>query len=398
MPWRQVDVMTERLQFIRDARRRLVTFTELCALYGVSRFTGYKWLHRAEQSGLDFLQELSRRPHHCPHATAAELTACVLEARRHHPTWGPRKLLALLRRHDQRCGAEHAWPARSTVAELLKRHGLTAPRRRRTRRGHPGRPLTPMTAPNVIWTADYKGQFRLGDGRYCFPLTVQDGFSRYLLACRGLGGTMTTECRPVFVRLFQEYGLPEILRTDNGVPFATGALGRLSQLSVWWIRLGIYPELIEPAHPEQNGRHERMHRTLKRATARPPAPSGRSQQLRFDLFREEYNAVRPHEALGDATPAALYTRSPRLYPTTLPPVEYPPHFEVRLVSANGGIRWLHDWVNVSHVLAGEYVGLEEIDEGEWDLYFGRLKLGRFHEPLRRVEDAQGRLARRRVGV
>ncbi len=398
MPWRQVNVMTERFQFLRDARQRLVTFTELCALYGISRFTGYKWLRRAEQSGLDFLQELSRRPHTCPHATPPLLQARLLEARRRHPTWGPRKLLALMRRQERRQGTAFAWPARSTVAELLRRNGLSAPRRRRARRSHPGRPLTPMTAPNVIWTADYKGQFCLGDGRYCYPLTVQDGFSRYLLGCRGLHGTTTAESRPVFVRLFQEYGLPEILRTDNGVPFATGALGRLSQLSVWWIRLGIYPELIEPAHPEQNGRHERMHRTLKRATARPPAPSPRAQQERFDVFRDEYNAVRPHEALADATPASLYTRSPRLYPSTLPPIEYPPHFEVRLVSANGGIRWIHDWVNVSHVLAGESVGLEEIDEGEWDVYFGRVKLGRFHEPLRRIEDDQGRLARKRVKV
>lgn len=219
-----------------------------------------------------------------------------------------------------------------------------------------------MSAPNIIWTADYKGQFKTGDGRYCYPLTVQDGFSRYLLGCRGLTGTTTEECRPVFERLFQEYGLPEILRTDNGVPFATGALGRLSMLSVWWIRLGIVPELIEPGQPQQNGRHERMHRTLKRATARPSAPTLRSQQRRFDVFRLEYNTVRPHEALGDETPAALYARSPRPYPITLPPIDYPGHYEVRLVSANGGVRWHKRWVNVSHVLAGEYVGFVEIDD------------------------------------
>ncbi len=398
MPWRHVDAKSERLQFVRDARQRLVTFTELCALYGISRVTGYKWLERAEHSGLDFLQELSRRPHSCPHATPAELQARLLEARRRHPTWGPRKLLALVHRQDRRHGTAFAWPARSTVAELLRRNGLTAPRRRRPARGHLGRPLTPMSAPNVIWTVDYKGQFRLGDNRYCFPLTVQDGFSRYLLGCRGLTGTTTVECRPVFQRLFQEYGLPEIIRSDNGVPFATGALARLSQLSVWWIRLGIYPETIEPAHPEQNGRHERMHRTLKRETTRPPAPTPRSQQQRFDLFREEYNTVRPHEALGDATPASLYTRSPRPYPNTPPPVEYPSHFEVRLVSANGGIKWERSWVNVSHVLGGEYVGFEEIDDGEWNLYFGRMKLGRFHERLRCIEDERGRLARKRVSV
>ena len=398
MPWRHVDAKSERLQFVRDARQRLVTFAELCALYNISRVTGYKWLERAEHSGLDFLEELSRRPHSCPHATPAALQARLLAARRRHPTWGPRKLLALVHRQDRRQGASFAWPARSTVAELLRRNGLTTPRRRRPARGHLGRPLTPMSAPNVIWTADYKGQFRLGNGRYCFPLTVQDGYSRYLLGCRGLTGTSTAECRPVFQRLFQEYGLPELIRSDNGVPFATGALARLSQLSVWWIRLGIYPETIEPAHPEQNGRHERMHRTLKRETARPPAPTPRSQQQRFDLFREEYNAVRPHQALQDATPASHYTRSPRPYPNTLPALEYPPHFDVRLVSANGGIRWLRTWVNISHVLGGEYVGFEEIDDGEWDLYYGRMKLGRFHERLGRIEDARGRLARKRVSV
>jgi transposase InsO family protein len=322
------------------------------------------------------------------------LVARLVEARRHHPQWGPRKLLKLLRRQDPR----QPWPARSTVAALLRGHGLVLPRRRRSYPGHPGRPLTPMSAPNVIWTADYKGQFKTGDGRYCYPLTVQDGFSRYLLGCRALTGTTTTECRPVFERLFQEYGLPEILRTDNGVPFATGALGRLSALSVWWLRLGIVPELIEPGQPQQNGRHERMHRTLKRATARPPAPTLRSQQQRFEVFRLEYHTVRPHQALGDETPASVYTRSPRPYPSILPPVEYPAHYEVRLVSANGGIRWQKHWVNVSHVLAGEHVGLVEIDDGEWDLYFGPLKLGRFHERLLRVEDALGRLARKRVKV
>lgn len=394
MPWRQVNAMTERLRFITDARQRVASFTELCRHYGISRTTGYKWLHRADHSGLDYLQELSRRPQTCPHATPPDLVARIVEARRHHPNWGPRKLLKFLRRQDR----HQPWPARSTVAALLRRHGLVLPRRRRAFPGHAGRPLTPMSAPNVIWTADYKGQFKMGDGRYCYPLTVQDGFSRYLLTCRGLTGTTTAESRPVFERLFQEYGLPEILRTDNGVPFATGALGRLSQLSVWWIRLGIYPELIEPGQPQQNGRHERMHRTLKRATARPPAPTRRSQQQRFEAFRLEYNTVRPHQALGDETPASVYTRSPRPYPSTLPPVEYPAHYELRLVSRNGGIRWQKQWVNVSHVLAGEYVGLVEIDDGQWDLYFGPLKLGRFHERLLRVEDALGRLARKRVKV
>jgi transposase InsO family protein len=208
MPWTQVEPMEQRLQFIQDARRRLVSFTELCAIYGVSRPIGYKWLHRAEQSGLDFLQELTRRPHSCPHATSPDLTARLLEARRRHPSWGPRKLLALVRRQDQRRGQVFAWPARSTVADLLRRNGLTATRRRPRRRAHPGRPLTPMTAPNVIWTADYKGQFRLGNASYCFPLTVQDGFSRYLLGCRALTGTTTTECRRCLGDSFRNTACP----------------------------------------------------------------------------------------------------------------------------------------------------------------------------------------------
>jgi putative transposase len=317
MPWRLVDPMTERLRFITDARRRIASFRELCARYGVSRKTGYKWLHRAERDGTVALAELSRRPQTCPHAIPAAMVEAVLATRRRHPSWGPRKLLKLLRRRAPR----QDWPARSTVADLLRRHGLVDPRRRRRYPGHPGRPLTPMIAPNGIWTADFKGQFKTGDGRYCYPLTIQDGFSRYLLACRGLTGTTYAESRPVFERLFREYGLPEIFRTDNGVPFATGALGRLSQLSVWWVRLGIYPELIESGQPQQNGRHERMHRTLKRATARPPAATRRHQQRCFDAFRREYNELRPHEALADETPASVYGPSPRPYPARLPALE-----------------------------------------------------------------------------
>jgi putative transposase len=375
MPWRHVDAKSERLQFVRDARQRLVTFTELCALYEISRVTGYKWLERAEHSGLDFLQELSRRPHSCPHATPAKLQARLLDARRHHPTWGPRKLLALMHRQDRRLSTGFAWPARSTVAELLRRNGLTTTRRRRAARGHVGKPLTPMSAPNVIWTADYKGQFRLGDGRYCFPLTVQDGYSRYLLGCRGLTGTTTVECRPVFQRLFQEYGLPEIIRSDNGVPFATSALGRLSQLSVWWIRLGIYPETIEPAHPEQNGRHERMHRTLKQATAQPPSATPRLQQQAFHEFQREYNEQRPHEALGDLTPQACYAASPRCYPRRVPQLEYGDELSVRRVSQQGSVKWNGERTFISEVFGHEDVGLKQVSEDWLEVYYGPIRIG-----------------------
>lgn len=392
MPWKDVCPMDQRRQFVLDARRYAGSWTELCARYQISRKTGYKWLARADAEGLEALGERSRRPIGCPHATPPALVDALIAVRHRHPHWGPRKLLAVLRRRDP----EAPWPARSTAADLLRRAGLIEPRVRRRRPGHPGRPRTLMTAPNEIWTADFKGQFRTGDGVYCYPLTVADGYSRYLLGCQALAGPTHALTQSVFERLFRDYGLPELIRTDNGVPFATCALGRLSALSVWWIRLGVFPELIEPASPQQNGRHERMHRTLKRETARPPAGSARAQQRRFNTFRVEFNQERPHEALGDATPASHYRPSRRSWPSRLPPLDYPAHYEVRLVSRNGGIRWHAQWVNVSHVLAEQHVGLEEVDDGEWDLYFGPLKLGRFHERLLRVEDALGRLRRRRL--
>ena len=252
-------------------------------------------------------------------------------------------------------------------------------------------------APNAVWTADFKGQFRTGNGVYCYPLTVQDGATRFLLGCRGLLGPTTDGSWPVFERLFRRYGLPERIRTDNGQPFASNALGRLSTLSVWWVRLGIRPELIEPAHPEQNGRHERMHKTLKAATARPPQAHLAAQQRCFDRFRERYNAERPHEALGDATPASCYAASSQPYRARLEPLIYPGHYERRLVSRNGGVRWNTRWVNVSHLFAELEIGFEEIDDGLWNVYFGPVWLGRFHEAVGRIVDQLGREARRHGG-
>jgi len=259
MPWLETSSMDQRTQFVADYHRGLLTVRELGDRYGISRKTAYKWVDRYEQAGQPGLADRSRRPHGCPHETAPTIVAAILEARRHHPRWGAKKLLRILTRKDPRA----TWPARTTVCDVLKRHGLIVKGRRQPRQSHPGRPLTPMTEPNGIWTADFKGQFKTRDGRYCYPLTLVDGFSRYLLACQGLRSTASTLARPIFRQAFEEYGVPRIIRSDNGVPFATTALGRLSRLSVWWIRLGITPELIEPAHPEQNGRHERMHRTLK---------------------------------------------------------------------------------------------------------------------------------------
>ena len=386
MPWQEESPMQLRRQFVQDVQRGTTPITELCQAYGISRKTGYKVLDRYEAGGLPALGDQSRRPQRSPTATPPELVRALLAARHHHPTWGPRKLLRLLRQERP----DAPWPARSTMALHLHRAGLVVTPRRVRRPGHPGRPQAPMDAPNAIWTVDFKGQFKLGDGAYCYPLTLADGYSRMLLRCQALTSTQAGESRPVFVRAFEEYGLPGRIRSDNGVPFATQALGRLSLLSVWWIRLGILPDLTEPASPQQNGRHERMHRTLKAECTRPPKASQRAQQHRFDIWREEYNALRPHEALADATPASCYTPSPRPYPRRLPPLEYPDHYEVRRVSYNGGIRWHRQWVNVSQTLGGESIGLVEIDDREWDVFFGPLRLGRFHEATRRIEDALGR--------
>jgi putative transposase len=391
MPWSEMSPMDQRLRFIADAEKQLFTVTELCRRYGVSRRTGYKWLARYEEEGPFGLYERSRRPQRCPHRTHEGIVEAILETRQRHPRWGAKKLLKLVQRKHPR------WtlPARSTVCDILLRHGMITKKRRPRRPGHPGRPTTAMTVPNEIWTADFKGHFKTRDGRYCYPLTIADGFSRCLLACKGLLAPDLAGTRPVFVRVFREHGLPRIIRTDNGAPFATTAIARLSRLSVWWIRLGIYPELIEPGHPEQNPRHERMHRDLKSDTTRPPAANLRAQQRRFNDFREEYNKVRPHEALNQETPASFYDPSERAFPGHLPPIEYPDHFEVRRVSTNGGIRWNSAWVNVSHVLGGEHVALEEIDNGLWTVYFGPLELGRLHERKLVIEDTLGRKARRK---
>jgi putative transposase len=293
MSWSVETPMSQRREFVEDAQRALYTMRELCARYGISRRIGYKWLTRYRELGLAGLADQSRRPQHSPTQLDGELAALCVDARHRHPTWGPRKLLAYLERRH-RC--QH-WPAASTVGALLKREGLTAPRRRRRPLGHPGRPMSVMDQPNAVWTADFKGQFRTGDGVYCYPLTIIDGYSRSLLACEALLHPTHAASQPVFADLFRRLGLPERIRTDNGIPFATSALGRLSQLSVWWIKLGITPELIEPAHPQQNGRHERLHRTLKAETTKPPAQTARGQQRRFRAFQAEFNEERPHEAL-----------------------------------------------------------------------------------------------------
>lgn len=377
MPWEEKTRMEQRGQFVEEFESALYTLSELCERYGISRKTGYKWLHRFGLEGEPGLADRSRAPKSIPHRTESSLVERLLSLRREHPTWGARKLLTVLeKRHPG-----EAWPAASTAGDLLKRSGLVAPRRRRSRvaairRGR----LTSATAPNEVWSCDFKGQFRLGDGRLCYPLTVADSFSRYVLGVDGLDSVGISQSWPIFERLFREYGLPRVIRSDNGSPFASPrALAGLCRLSVRWIKLGIVPERIQPGHPEQNGSHERMHRDLKQETARPPATQPQAQQERFDRFRQVRNEQRPHEALGQRTPAELYQPSPRPYPDPIPEPCYPGHYEVRYVRPGGEIKFRGRYLFLSEALHGERVGLEEFDDGLWSLYLADVLLGRLDE-------------------
>lgn len=375
MPWRTTDPMHERMKFVSLYEEQLYSVSELCRRFGISRETGYKWVRRYEEEGAEGLKDRSRAPKHCPHRTSADVEAALLAVRAKHPTWGPRKILAYLARRRPTLPL----PAASTVGELLARQGLTQPRRRRRNWKHPGEVPLVTSDPNEVWTADYKGQFKTQDGVYCFPLTVADAHTRFLLGVDALLSTKQVEARPVFERLFREYGLPGAIRTDNGVPFATQAIAGLSVLSVWWIKLGIQHQRIEPASPQQNGAHERMHKTLKAETTRPPQKNRAAQQGRFEGFRGEFNQERPHEALQMQTPASLYAPSGRPMPERIPAPEYPGHYLVRRVSRAGTFRFKNRQLFLSDALIQEPIGLEEIEDGLWSLYFCQLLLARLDE-------------------
>lgn len=375
MPWNETDPVTERLKFINAYQSQLYSMSELCRHFGTSRKTGYKWIARYAEEGLDGLKDRSHAPKECPHRMDAVVEAALLEARRAHPTWGPRKLLPWLSRHRP----ELELPAASTVGDLLARHALVEPRSRRSRPKHPRTPLVDAKASNEVWTADFKGEFRTQDGRYCYPLTVADAHTRFLLCCEAMLSTESVGTRAGFERLFREYGMPDAIRSDNGPPFSSPALCGLSRLNVWWIKLGIAHQRIEPGKPQENGAHERMHRTLKAETTRPPKRNQASQQERFDRFRAEFNLERPHEALGQIPPASLYTASLRAMPDMLPKPEYPGHFETRSVRHTGGFRFRGREIFLSEVLSSELIGLEEVDDGIWSVYFYDHFLARMDE-------------------
>ena len=393
MPWRGVTVSEQRQRFLEDYQLNYYPVTELAERFSISRKTAYKWIDRFEEYGQNGYHEHSRRPHRCPWQTDAAIVEELVALRKAHPHWGPRKLVDLMhRRHRQ-------WvlPAVSTAARILARQGL-ARSKRRYRRAHPGCPKTVPQGPNDIWAADYKGQFRLKNGRYCFPQTVSDLASRYVLGCDAHPEISLEQTKQHFIRLFETYGLPNRIRTDNGVPFASNALARLSQLSVWFIQLGIYPELIEPGEPQQNGVHERMHRTLKQEATIPPTGSLRAQQREFDRFRKEFNEERPHEALGMKRPAELYRASKRPMPRQIEPYDYPAHYLVRRVSRAGTIRVFKKQVFVSNTLHEDQVGLEEVDDGLYDLFFCFYQIGRYELRTNRIHDIVSKvgLSRRQI--
>jgi transposase InsO family protein len=367
--------MTERVQFIAAYVSHGYSMTELCERLGIRRNTGYKWVRRYTEQGLVGLQERSRAPHHCPQRLSPEVVAALLEAKRAHPSWGPRKILP----YRTRRRPDLALPAPSTAGALFQREGLSQARKRRHGHRHPGAIPLQAKVPNAVWTADFKGQFRTGDGLYCYPLTVADAYSRFLLSCAARLSTKQVEARPVFERLFHEYGLPEAIRTDNGAPFATPAFCGLSKLSVWWIKLGIRHQRMAPGRPEQNGAHERMHRTLKAEATRPPERHQRAQQARFDRFCREYNAERPHEALDFRTPAAVYRPSMRSMPAKLPTPAYPGHYLVRRVSNAGTFRFQKRQIFLSDTLLQEDIALEETADGIWSIYFYDVLLARLDE-------------------
>jgi putative transposase len=373
VPWKDATPMEQRLQFVLRWLEHETSMAELCRQFGVSRQTGYELVARYHAEGVDGLKAHSRAPRQHPNAIVDAVCDAVLRAKARHPNWGPKKLQPLA---DEPEAIRQRWPVASTRGAILARAGLTLPRRPGHRHVPPRtQPFGQISQANDTWCADFKGWFRTADGVRCDPLTISDAHSRVLLRCQALHhGIHERYVRPVFEATFREYGLPLHLRTDNGSPFAHVGVGGLSRLAVWWIKLGILPERIDPGRPSQNGRHERLHRTLKAATAQPPAATIRAQQQRFDAFRAEYNAERPHEALGQQPPLAYYTASLRTYPRRLEEPLYPEAAQVRRVRHNGEIRWSQGTIYVSYLLDGEPVGIYDTAEG-WLVRYGPLELG-----------------------
>jgi putative transposase len=381
MPWRETGSPEERLEFVQDWEAGGLSMSALCRKYGVSRRVGYKWIRRCVPgSALESLRDRSSRPRSNARAVSPELEDSIVAARKLYPYWGPRKIKLTLAGMNPQV----LLPAVSTFGAIFKRNGLVKPRRRRAHVPPFTQPFAGCSAPNDVWCADFKGSFPVGRAR-CHPLTIMDAHSRYLIRVDGLRKTRRLNVQNVFASAFLEFGMPRAIRTDNGPPFASTGAGGLSRLSVWWVKLGIVPERIEPGRPEQNGRHERMHRTLKLETASPPQVTFPAQQRSFDLFRKRYNDDRPHEALGQMPPASVYQPSPRSYEPfrwRAPDPEYGDDFERHRVDEHGNVRWRGRTLRVSIALAHEVIGLRRANANEdlWELFFGPIALGRVYSP------------------
>ncbi len=384
MPWRETCATDERMRFMVAASEDEAVMSHICGEFGISRQTGFKWLARYRREGAEGLEERSRAPIRHGRARDEELVEAALALRERHPAWGPKKLRQKL---GDRFPKEAA-PASSTIGDWLRKEGLTQVRRPRRRCPPFSSPFQSVEAPNDVWCADFKGWFMTGDKKRCDPLTISDAMSRYLLRCQAVAQTDGGHVRPVFDAAFCEFGLPLSIRSDNGPPFASVGVGGLSRLGVWWIKLGVKAERIEPGKPTQNGRHERMHRTLRADAADPTAATLAEQQRRFADFRAVYNHEQPHEALDFATPASLYRASERAYPCPLREPDYPDGAAVRRVRSNGVIKWGGDLVFVSEALIGEPGAVEETEEGEWLVRCTDVELG--------FIDKSGRLRRRKL--
>jgi transposase InsO family protein len=371
MPWKIIKTMDQKIQFIADWQLQNFSLTDLCQKYGISRPTGYKLLERYEQLGIEGLKEQSRAPKNCPHRTPKEILNLIFQEKLKNRKRGPRKIRAQLNRQYP----ELNLPAVSTVSYWLKKEGLVEKRKKRLHVPAYTQPFSNCQSPNDVWSIDYKGQFYMKNGHVCYPLTVSDNCSRFLLGCKALAGPRYNPTRRYLESIFHEYGLPDAIRNDNGTPFASKCIGGLSRLSIWFIQQNIIPERIEKGCPQENGRHERMHRTLKNDVLDQKAKNYKEQQKIFDMFRHDYNNYRPHEALNDQVPSDYYKKSNRPYIEHPHPPEYGYEYKVRRVRQSGDIKLMGRMFYITELLAGQPVGLKEIADGIWQLQYSFYVLG-----------------------
>lgn len=385
MPWKETDPMKEKIKLI-SAYEEGYGITELSRAFEVSRKTIYKIIRRYEKEGVDGLKEYSRKPHSNPYTTSPDIVEEIIALKKKHRNWGPVKLISRLKKIMP--GVK--WPSASTAGNWLKKNNLVKPRRKRMKVPSYNEAFAECVEPNDIWSIDYKGEFKTKDGLYCYPLTISDNVSRYLLSCKGMYGTRHDESKKELERVFREYGIPYVIRSDNGVPFASASITGLSRLSVWWIKLGIFPERIAKGKPQQNGRHERMHRTLKDEISDRIAKDLVSQQRDFEVFREEYNTIRPHASLGNKSPRDVYVKSNRRYPQTLGIVDYEYGDIVRSVRSSGEVKFRGELYYLSSLLRGERVCFKEEEDGIFTIYFSFYPIARFNMCKKKIESLEGK--------